>query len=165
MHVPEQLRAECVDRLAIRDELKRLLNGTLEAGTFRDYFSEPSYFDAQGYPATPGNWLTFANRKLLPLWQHDDKIYAIDVASDPTEVISWYIEHPDEYEIAPSIDAAIFDMIELHVREYGGGEQEAAEAMQFAKQIALPNVANLATLLGDVERSSEEMIAEFRNSL
>lgn len=165
MHIPKQQRAEYIDRLDIRDEVKRLLNGTLEIGPFQGYFSEPSYFYSQGHPDNPGHWPTFTKRTLLPLWQRDDKIYAFDVACDPAEVISWSIECPDEFQIAPSLDAAIFDMIDLHVWEYGGGKHEAAEAMQFAKQIALPNLENLATLLADVELSSAEMIAEHRSSL
>lgn len=165
MHISQEQRSEYIDPLAIRDELKQLLNGKLELGPFHDYFSEPTYFYSQGYPDNPGNWPTFTNRTLLPLWQCDDTIYAFDVSCDSGEVISWYIECPDEYRIAPSLDAALFDMIDLHVWEYGGGEQEAAEAMQFAEQVALPNIVQLAALLADVEETSEEAIAKYRSSL
>ncbi len=165
MHISQEQRSEYIDPLAIRDELKQLLNGKLELGPFQDYFSEPTYFYSQGYPDNPGNWPTFTNRTLLPLWQWDDTIYALDVSGDLAEVVSWDIECPEEYQIAPSLDAAIFDMIDLHVWEYGGDEQEAAEAMQFAKHIALPNITQLAALLANVEETSEETIAEYRSSL
>lgn len=165
MHIERPQRADRINGLAIRDELKRLFTAQLEIGPFAEYFAEPSLFYSQGAPDSPGNWAALSDRTLLPLWEHHDKIYAVDLSARPTAVISWWTECPEESTVASSFDAAVFDMIELHVWEYGGGEEEAGEAVQFAEEILLPNIEQLRTLLADVESCTEEMIIDYRSRL
>lgn len=163
MHIECHQRFEFINGLKIRNELKQLLTGRLQLGPFADYFTEPSNFYLQGYPDQPGNWPAFAELMLLPLWQHQEEIYAADVGTE--RVVAWYIECPEEYRVVASLDTAVFDMIELHVWEYGGGEKEANEAIHFAEQIALSNVDQLRRLLADFENCSDERIAEYRSGL
>ncbi len=165
-HTRYQERVERINGLAVRQEVKQLLTGLLEVGPFQEYFAEPSYFYAQGYPHSPGSWPTFGDRKLLPLWQHCEKLYALDVGTDHPELLSWYIESPEEFTVIPSVDTALFDMIVLHVWEFGGEEQEALEAMHFARQIRLPNLERLRDVLQCApDEYPSEMIDEYRHSL
>lgn len=163
MHIANQHRFEHINALPLREELKLLLTCKLQLGPFDEYFSQPTYFYSEGYPENPGNWPTFAGRTLLPLWQHYDRIFALDTNTNPAQVISWYIECPDEYRMIQSLDHAIFEMIELHVWEYGVGEAEAEEAVDFAQQIAMPNAKQLQMLMADPENCTEEMISEYKS--
>lgn len=165
MHIQNAERIERIHGLPLRPEIRQMLTGQLQLGPFQEYFGEPSHFYAQGYPDRPGSWPIFADRQLLPLWQHHEKIYAMDLSVHPPELISWYIDCPDDFTTIPSVDAAVFDMIELHVWDYGCEEQQAVEAIHFAKQIALPHTERLCDLLQNCERCSAESIAEYRQSL
>lgn len=165
MHVLNEDRISQIDELAIRSELKQLFAGTLQIGPFQEYLEQPSNFYSQGWPDKPGNWTTFSERKLLPLWQHSEKLYALDLNSNPHECISWYAECPNEYETIRSIDNAIFEMIVLHVWEYGGDRQEANEAIVFAELVGLPNIDGLRTLLSNYAECTEVMIQGYRSSL
>jgi hypothetical protein len=80
-------------------------------------------------------------------------------------LVTFNIECPGEYELLDSIDQAIFKMIELHTWEFGGEEQEINEAIEFAEKVKLPNVSGLTNLFAQYMECTEEMIAEFRQSL
>ncbi len=165
LHITEDNRPASVSELDIRPVLKRLFLGELDTGPFSQYFSKPEYFYSQCWPDQPAHWPSFDGRQLLPLWEHNMRIQVVDLLCQPNQNLWFYADCPDEYQESRSLDEAIFDMIYLHVWEYGGGPQEAAEALGFAEQIELPSVETLAEMLGDHTSCQEESINKYRTSL
>lgn len=163
MHVSEQNRCNKIEKLPIREELKQLFLGKLELGPFEESFYQPDKFYSQGWPDSPGNWDMFPRRKLLPLWEHYERIYAYDLNSQ--ELILFYVECPEEFKIKGSLDSAIFDMIDLHVWEYGGGEEGAKEALAFAKAISFPKLSELECLLTHWENTTRDQIQNFHKAI
>ena len=86
MHVQRHHRAERINELSIRRELKLLFTGQLEIGPFADYFAEPSFFYAQGYPDHPGQWGEFAGRLL------DAAGVPLSEGADDFDPSSWEVE-------------------------------------------------------------------------
>ena len=165
MHVPFDKREERILDLPIRDELKKLFVGSLDPGPLRSYFLQPSYFYAQGPPETPGDWPTLRDRILLPLWEHQSSIFALDTRSPAGECLSWTLEYSAESLRPASIDAFVFDMIYLHVWEYGGDDREAGEALAFAKSVELPRLAALEKLLENHRTCADYEISLYRGSI
>lgn len=165
LHITEDNRRASVSALDIRPVLKKLFLGELDIGPFSQYFSKPEYFYSQGWPDQPAHWPSFDERQLLPLWEHNMRIQVIDLSCQPNQNFWFYADCPNEYQESRSIDEAIFDMIYLHVWDYGGGPQEAVEALKFAEQIELPSVETLGEMLRDHASCPEESINKYRNSL
>jgi hypothetical protein len=165
MHIDETSRNNRILDLPIRPQLKQLISGQLDVGPFREYFQQPSKFYAQGWPDNPANWPTFSGRQLLPLWEHYQMIFALDLSKQPHDCLQFYAESPGEYAVHSSVDEGVFEMIRRYVWEYGGDEEEAADAMEFAKQLDFPNLDELSTLLSEPSRTTDEMIDGFRRSL
>lgn len=163
MSVPANKREETIKSLSLRPEVTELLLNNAEFGALSRYFELPQYFYSKGYPESPGDWQELGNRELLPLWEFSEEIYALDLFSG--KLLSFDIECPNEYESFDSIDQAIFKMIELHTWEFGGGEEEINEAIQFAERVKLPNISELVKLFAQYMDCTEEMIAKFRYSL
>jgi hypothetical protein len=164
MSISENNRESEIMSLGLRPELVSLLLNKLDCGSFSKYFEKPEYFYSKGSPENSGYWPERGKRNLLPLWEHSEKVYALDTAKN-TEGISFYIECPEEFDTFSSIDQAIFQMIELHVWEYGGSEKEIIEALDFAHKIALPNISGLKQLFSNYMVCTEEMITDYRRTL
>jgi hypothetical protein len=163
MSIPANKREEMIQGLPVRSEVIDLLLKSKSFGALGRYFEAPEYFYSIGYPENPGDWPELGNRDLLPLWEFSEEVYALDLLSN--ELVIFDIECPDEYEVLGSIDQAIFRMIELHTWEFGGGEQEVNEAVNFAKEIKFPNLSGLSSLFSKYMECTEDMIREFRQSL
>lgn len=165
MSVLEKDREAVIKKLGLRPELTDLLLYNLDCGAFSSYFVKPEYFYANGSPDSPGFWPELGDRNLLPLWEHFEKIYAIDIKNNRNEGVSFYIESPEKYETFRNIDKAIFKMIELHVWEYGGTEKEIEESIQFAKKVSLPNLHGLKNLFENFMECTDDMIKRYSDTL
>jgi hypothetical protein len=165
MHILAKEREERIRRLVLREGIRDLLLGRLDLGPFADYFQAPEKFYAQGWPGNPADWPPLNERILLPLWEHWDLIYVLDLGSVPHPALRFHVESADTYERVGSIDAGIFDMIELHVWEYGGGSQEVLEAAAFADLVDLPAREGLTVLLDDHLGCTDSEIDAYRESL
>ncbi len=163
MVIPENKREESIKASTLRSELVDLLLKKRDFGRFSHYFEKPTYFYSRAYPDEPGAWLELGNKELIPLWEYSEEVFALDLLSN--KVISFYIECPDEYEVLNSIDHAIFGVIEHHTWETGGSDQEVRESIEFANKIGLPNMPGLEKLFSNYMQCTEEMIAEYRETL
>lgn len=161
MYVELDDACDALDLLALRSEVESLLLGGLDLGKFIDYFEEPDgFYDQDDWD---GHW---DERNVLPLWQHQGSIYACDLAKDPKQYISFYLEFPDEIEeYGTSLDVMLFHMIYLHVWEYGGEEQEAAEALEFAEKLKMPYLDELRSLLNRWDTCPQEEIEAYKARL
>jgi hypothetical protein len=155
MHIPEDDRISEIEKLDLRQELKDLLTGETDAGDLQDCFSAPLYFYSQGYPENPGDWPEFGERRLLPLWEHDENIIALSVERKPHKVVSFYTEAPEEFEVLPNVDSAVYEMMKFHW-ESDGTDEGVEQILAFAKSIAFPKIAELEELLQDWSEEKEE---------
>lgn len=138
----------------IRNEVREVLIHGPTVDSFREYFSSPEMFYAQGWPDNPGNWPIFAGRMLLPLWERYEKLFALDLSSSG-EVIAFYVECPDEYARLENIDMALLEAISFHVIEC---DRDVEAALVFAGSIALPQLDRLREALrGSDERMKERL--------
>lgn len=154
MHVPKNDRESMISSHPIRNEVREVLIHGPIVDSFREYFSSPEMFYAQGWPDDPGNWPIFAGRMLLPLWERHEKLFALDL-SGSGEVIAFYVECPDEYDRLGNIDVALLEGISFHVIEC---DRDAEEALVFAESIALPHLDRLREALrGPDERMKERL--------
>jgi hypothetical protein len=165
MHVQERHRGDRISQLRLRSEVEALLGGACPVSDFARYFQEPRHFYSQGWPDKPADWPGLEAKELLPLWEHEDQIFALDFSCDPCEIISFYIEYPSEYSVYRSVDSAIFHMIDLHVWEYGYAEDGVEPARMFAERLRLPNRHRLNSLLDNWATCTEEMIDEYQQTL
>ncbi len=164
-HIPQSKRDDFISSLDERNEIKDLLLGNLELGPFDEYFKYPDEFYSQGWPKKPADWPEFKNRVLVPLWQHEERVFVLDTAKGTKPILSFFAECADEYEQHSCIDEAIFEMIELHVWEYGGSQAEAAEAKELAEKLSLPNIEELNNILENHEDCSEDDFQKFKRNL
>jgi len=165
MHVQEQHRSDRISQLDLRPEVEALLGGVCPVSDFSGYFREPQYFYTQGWPDKTADWPELEEKELLPLWEHEDQIFALDFSCEPYEIISFYIECPSEYDVYRSVDSAIFHIIDLHVWEYGYAEDGVEPTKLFAEKLHLPNRHRLNSLLDNWATCTEEMLAEYQQTL
>ncbi|RGP52502.1 hypothetical protein [Pseudomonas abyssi] len=151
-------RTTGIRKLELPEKVKAFLV-TLECPDGMRYlFQEPYYFYSRGAPEDPGHWPELAGRALLPLWEHSERVFAADVGASPTEYISFPLENPNEYDsYGVSVMKAIFHMLELHVWEYGGGEQEVLESEILAGRLEFPNLSELGNMLAEPMCSQERI--------
>ncbi len=158
MNLQRDSRETIVKSMPWRSEVvELLLNPTAECGLTRS-FEKPNYFYST-------DWPELDEKTLVPLWEHFEAVYCVDIKSNPIEFIAFFIEFPAEYDSFKTIDQMLFHMIELYVWEYGGEEQEAKEALEFAKRLRMPNIEQLALLLNDHLNCDEDMINSYKNSI
>jgi len=139
-----------IEKLSLPEKVKAFLVALGCPEGMRDLFQEPCYFYSRGAPASPAHWPELAGRSLVPLWEHSERVFAIDVDASPPEYISFTLENPREYDsYGASVFRAIFHMLELHVWEYGGSEREAAESEALAMMLEFPNLSELRSMLAD----------------
>lgn len=150
MSVPEIDRKLALNSLPVSEDVRAFLELLACPDGMKDLFQKPYYFYSQGYPHNPGEWKEFFHRNLLPLWEHRECVFAVDVSLHPPEYLSFYLESPAEYEsYGTSIYRLLFRMLELHVWEYGGGRQAVIEAQEFANALGFPKYSELATIFDD----------------
>ena len=164
-HTPRSKRHERIATLDVRPQVRQLLASELELGAFADYFREPDYFYAQGYPDKEGDWPMLDKFILLPLWEHGENVFALDLKQTQGEVISFYLECPESYDSYKNIDLALFAMIELHVWEYGGEEEEVHEALEFAELVCMPHMDRLRTMLLNYTTCTQSDLREYTDAL
>ncbi|WP_426336155.1 hypothetical protein ACN9MY_22055 [Pseudoduganella sp. R-31] len=165
MSVSESRRIEAIHHLNLPLTVKDFLGALDAPAGMRDLFNCPYYFYSQGAPDYPGNWEDLAHRTLLPLWEHGELVFAVDIALNEPEYISFYLERPSEVtSYGSSIYRALFEMINLHVWEYGGEETEVLEAKHFAARLEFPNLAHLLEMISNVDTSQEEIDAYLSDS-
>jgi hypothetical protein len=147
-----------IKKLALPEKVTAFLV-TLECPDGMRYlFQEPCYFYSRGAPESPAHWPEFAGRRLVPLWEHSERVFAADVGGSAPEYISFTLESPREYDsYGASVLKAIFHMLELHVWEYGGGEQEAVESERLATKLEFPNLHELQSMLAEPICSQERV--------
>ncbi len=108
----------------------------------------------------------FSEKRLLPLWEFEDRIIAADLVKDPPEFVEFYRESVGEFEShGTSIFVPILRMIFLHVIEFGGGAQEAREAVSFATSIDFPFIEDLSEVINPETEWSEEAYQNLRATL
>ena len=165
MHVSESERRSVIGSLDIRPEVQNLLTQAADYGPFTAYFSAPDSFYAQGYPNNPGEWPELETFRLVPLWEQSGSIYCCDLNDPSCRCVVFDREFPEEHKILSSIDTAIFEMIELHIWEYGGSEKECTESLEFAQKVLLPSIEELSKLLVYHIDCTQESIDDFKSSL
>jgi len=148
MHVLEAERGVEIQRLGLNAALTSFLLTLTAQGSLQEQFQAPWHFYSQGYPANPGHWPQIPDRRLLPLWEHEELVYAADLARRQIEYVSFYIEAPEDVRVlGTSPLCAIFDALARHVWEYGGDLNEASEALALARELKFPEISVLESLL------------------
>lgn len=154
MHISEANRQSEIQALPIPCGVRDFLSDLDAPEGMKSLFEAPYYFYSQGYPGSPCDWPQFEARKLLPLWEHRDEIFAVDVQSDPPEFLAFYLEAPGEYQsFGRSVFAMLFHMLQLHVWEYGGGTKALGEARDLAERLIFPDARELVEVLSDIDCS------------
>jgi hypothetical protein len=164
MNVSEGNRLESLHKLNLPHSVYDFLCKLDAPGSMRTQFKAPWYFYSQGAPEYPGTWEELSSKTLLPLWEHSELVFAVDIALNEPEYISFYLECPGEFtSYGKSIYSALFHMINLHVWEYGGEESEVLEAQRFAVRLEFPNVERLNELISSPDTSQEQIDAYVSN--
>ncbi|MBI1891269.1 MAG: hypothetical protein HYS18_11515 [Burkholderiales bacterium] len=165
MQILQADRQQAISRLRASDEIVEFLYALDAPGRLADLFREPYYFYTQGYPENPGDWEAFRGRTLLPLWENGEQVFAADLTDGEPIYLAFYLEdseHPEYF--GNSVLIPLFHMLLLHVWEYGGEEQEIAEAMALAERLKLPRLELLRELLSD-SKSTEDDAKRYRSVL
>src|SRR5690554_5412 len=111
MKFAERDRIGHIERLNLPPNLKAFLIDLDCPNGMQRLFQTPYYFYSQGAPDNPGNWPTFSDRNLAPLWEHGELIVAVDIGVSSPEYLSFYLEFPDDYKsYGNSIYKALFHM-------------------------------------------------------
>lgn len=158
--VPESQRVQALAALPVPEAVARFLQSLDVPAGMRRLFKAPYKFYSPGSPDNPGQWDEFAARKMLPLWEHYDLIFAVDVSGTLPEYLSFYVDGPGDCEsYGASIYRILFRPLYLHVWEFGGEEKEVREAQFLAEQLGFPQLAELKAILGDRECSKARIDA------
>ncbi len=164
--MPENNRVDGIQSLKLNTKINDFLITLNAPDEFKYLFKMPNNFYSQGSPESPGSWPNFENRKLLPLWEHFEQVFAVDTSDNKTEYLSFYLEAPDEPTIyGTSVFLPIFHMLELHVWEYGGESKEAKEAYEFAKSLGFPRLDVFQALLINHISCTDSQIDVYRDLL
>ena len=149
MIVPREERKETIESLGFSKHIEKLLLTHEVNEDLNDYFQTLSYiycFDDSPF---------FKNRKLLGLWeQWGGLIYAFDLNNK--EYIKFWLECDDDIDIIEgSIYNVLLSVFDLHVHEYGNGDEGAREVLNFANTIDFPHLNLLKEVLFEGTYSDE----------
>lgn len=166
MHVPENQRITEIEKLEIDQKARDFLISLKVPDGLERLFESPFYFYTTRTDTDPASWKGLEIMRLLPLWEHSEQIFAVDLSVAPPEYISFYLELPQEpFLFGKSIYAAIFHMIYQYIWEYGGEVEEAKIAYKFAESVGMPRLKVLHEILDNFMEVPDEDIELYRRSL
>lgn len=149
MHISNHRRGAVIAQLGLDDRIARFIDDLKAPGSMARLFEPPWYFYSQGPDDAP-EWPGLEERTLLPLWEHQETVYAADLARTPVEYLSFPIESPGDVDVfGDTIHALLLDMIRRHTWEYGGEADEIDEAVSLARELGFPEPERLKRLLED----------------
>ncbi|MCY0914543.1 hypothetical protein [Massilia antarctica] len=132
MHIAERDRNESIAQLGVDVRVAFFLDCLKAPGSMATQFNTSWYFYSQGTTDNP-EWPGLEDRRLLPLWEHFECVFAADLIKSPIEYVAFYIESPEHVRIlGNTIYAPILEMIRLHTWEYGGELKEIKDAILLA---------------------------------
>ena len=147
MIVPKEERDTVLQSLNYRPKLEKFLIELSPPEEFKDFFQTPYYIfhydDCE----------ELKDRKLLPLFEHVERVYAFDLVQN--EYISFDLESPDSLTIYKNIYSVFLYLFSLHAWEYGGEEQEAREVIEFSDSIDFPYWETLRDIMNEVDDEGE----------
>jgi hypothetical protein len=157
MHISERHRSEAIAQLGVDVRVASFLDCLNAPGSMETQFKRPWYFYSQGSADNP-EWSGLEDRRLLPLWEHFECVYAADLSKAPIEYIAFYIESPEQVQIlGNSIYAPILEMIRRHTWEYGGELKEIDETILLAKNLGFPDTERLEMVLKSSTTTEEDL--------